>query len=222
MTSLKIRYNYIHKLVNEIYIKHKIHSFPIDINNIICSIKTYRIKILSYSTVMEKYKLTEEEVSCMLTSEDGCSVTNRDKHVIYYNDLGKFPYGRIRWTIAHELGHILCGHFRNNKTKVSQRELLTDEEYGLMESEANYFASLLLAHPEVLAKINVNNSYEIETFCELSTEASKNTFKNLKTWKQYELSIGSDKDIAVNFQEYIDEKISDYKEHLAFINAFYH
>ena len=222
MTFLKIRYKYIHHLVNDIYINHKIHSFPININNIICSLKNYKIKILSYSTVMKKYKLTEEEVLDMLTSKDGCSVCSKGRHVIYYNDLGRFPHSRIRWTIAHELGHILCGHFENNKTKVSQTELLSDEEYKIMEKEADYFAAMLLAHPKILVGIDVKTAYEIEKFCNISKKASKNTFKNLKVWKKYNFSIESDKYIAINFKKYIDTKINDYKEHLAFVNAFYY
>ena len=222
MTFLKIRYKYIHKLVNDLYLNHKVHSFPININNIICSLKNYKIKILSYSTVMKKYKLTEEEVLDMLTSKDGCSVSWKNRYVIYYNDLGRLPESRMRWTIAHELGHILCGHFESNKTKASQDGLLSDEEYRVMEKEANYFAAMLLAHPKILIAIDVKTAYEIEVFCNISKEASKNTFKNLDVWKKYDFSVESDKHIAIGFKEYIDAKISDYKEHLAFINAFYY
>lgn len=169
---------------------------------------------------MKKYELTEEEVYDLLTSKDGCSVCSKGRYVIYYNDLDRFPHGIIRWTIAHELGHILCEHFNNHKTRVSQRDFLSDEEYEIMEKEADYFAAMLLAHPKILIDIDVKNAYEIQTFCNLSKEASQNTFKNLKDWKKYNFHIYSDKDIVSNFQVYIDTKINDYNEHLAFLNAF--
>ncbi|MGN0144454.1 MAG: ImmA/IrrE family metallo-endopeptidase, partial [Clostridium sp.] len=195
--------------------------FPININEIISSMKDYKIKVLPYSTVMHKYNLTKEETFEMLTSKDGCTIRKREKYVIYYNDIdNEYPDGRIRWTIAHELGHIFCKHFDNKKTKISQDDVLSDKEYSFMEKEADYFASMFLSHSAVLSKINVNNPREIESFCDLSSEASINRFKNLKTWNKYNFTIYSDKIILRNFQNYIEGKINDYKEYVAFIQAF--
>ena len=157
----------------------------------------------------------------MLTSKEGCSICSKGKYIICYNDLDTdYPEGRIRWTIAHELGHILCEHFNNNKTKVARDVTLDDDEYKLMEKEANYFASMLLSHSAVLSKININKPNEIEYFCNLSKQASTITFENLKKWNRYNFTIYSDRNIINYFQNYINSKINDYKEHLAFINAF--
>lgn len=219
MIFSKIRYKYINRIVNDIYIKQNICSFPINIINIINSLKDIKIKVISYSEFMKRYNLTKEMVFEALSSEDGCCDNFGDKYAIYYNDLNNLPQERINWTIAHELGHILCKHY-NNRTRIFRNEL-SDEEYNFMECEANYFASMLLAHSAILLKLNIHNPYEIEVFCNLSSQASRYRYRNFKKWTSYDFITSSDRCITRNFKEYIDSKNQDYQEFLAFKQAFY-
>lgn len=214
-----IRYKQIHRIVNDIYINLYISSFPIDIITIINLFEN--IKILSYSQFMKRYKHSYAETLEILNSKEGCTYYDpvKDNYVIFYNDLDTTLTGRIYWTIAHEFGHIMCGHHIED-TSVKNHSL-SEEKYKVVECEANYFASIFLAHPAILSKLNIHNPYEIEVFCNLSTEASKYRYENFKRWTSYNFITSSDRCITRNFKDYIDSKNQDYQEHQAFIQAFY-
>ncbi len=108
-------------------------------------------------------------------------LANRNGHyIIIYNDSDDFF--RIRWTIAHELGHYYLNHNFENQN-----------EYDAQEIEANYFASQLLMPIELLLLLDQYYYLEelvLEKYCRVSHEAAKNrlnyyfrrkyTFANLK------------------------------------------
>ncbi|CAI3203090.1 ImmA/IrrE family metallo-endopeptidase [Clostridium neonatale] len=214
-----IRYKQIHKIVNDIYINLYISSFPIDIITIINLFEN--IKILSYSQFMKRYKHSYTETLEILNSKEGCTYYDpvKDNYVIFYNDLDTTLTERIYWTIAHEFGHIMCGHHIED-TSVKNHSL-SEEKYRVLECEANYFASIFLAHPAILSRLNIHNSYEIEVFCNLSSQAARYRYENFKKWTRYNFMMSSDKHIIHNFEGYIDSKNQDYQEHQAFIQAFY-
>lgn len=218
MISSKIRYKFINRIVNDIYIQQNICSFPINVIEIINSIKNRNIIILSYSKFMKHYGLTKDVTLEILTSDDGCCDNIGNKYVIYYNDLIDLPQERINWTIAHELGHILCNHY-SDKTKIYNSNL-SEIEYKFLEKEANYFASVLLSHSAILSQLNIHNAYEIQFFCNLSKQASQYRYKNYLQTKQNISFTSSDRYIIRNFKNYIDEKNNDYEEHLNFMSSF--
>jgi Zn-dependent peptidase ImmA (M78 family) len=218
MSTLTIRYKYIKNIVNDIYLKLNITKFPIDIIEIINSFDN--IKIVSYHQFMIDHNLTKEETFEILTSEEGCTDYYKplDRYIIYYNDIDNKSEERIRWTLTHELGHILCCHYSKN-TKIFS-EQLTEAEYRYKEAEANHFTGLLLSNPIILKKLNVRCSYDIEIFCALSSEASKYRYDSYKRWCKYSFITSSDRYIIRNFQNYLDRKRQDYEEYLAFMNSF--
>lgn len=93
--------------------------------------------------------------------EDGFSCLNylNSKCEIYYNDDIK-PKLRIKFTLSHELGHIVLGHIINKSRE-------THEE----EQEANYFArefyipqAFLIYYkldnvPDIMSNFNITHSY---------------------------------------------------------------
>ena len=218
MISSTIRYKYIKMIVNKLYVTLKIDSYPIDIFKIISYYKN--IRIISYSYFMKKYNLTKEETLNCFSSKEGCTdyLANKDKYLIYYNDFDNKSKKRIYWTITHEFGHILCGHYSKN-TRIFAG-LLSDDEYSLKESEANYFACLLLSHPEILLQLNVRSSYDIEVFCSLSHQAATYRFNSYRKWCKCKILTSSDRYIIRNFKEFIDSQNEDYKFHLEFVQSF--
>jgi len=91
--------------------------------------------------------------------EDGYVTYIGGKYRILYND--EAHPTRTRWTIAHELGHILLGHLLNEK-----------REYEAEEAEANYFAKQLLMPLATLDKLGARTAKEISTACDVSMEAA--------------------------------------------------
>lgn len=75
---------------------------------------------------------------------------------------------RQRFTIAHELGHILLGH-------VGEQQLVNREPSSKdnpVEQEANVFASRLLAPSCVLWALNARTPEEIADLCRISQQAA--------------------------------------------------
>lgn len=76
--------------------------------------------------------------------------------------------GRQRFTVAHELGHILLGHV--GKYDLVNREPSPSD--NPIEQEANVFASRLLAPACVLWGCNARTPEEIMALCDISYQAA--------------------------------------------------
>ena len=76
---------------------------------------------------------------------------------------------RQRFTIAHELGHILLGHV--GKRRLINREPSPND--NPIEQEANLFASRLLAPACVLWALDIHSAEEIAELCRISKTAAK-------------------------------------------------
>lgn len=75
---------------------------------------------------------------------------------------------RQRFTIAHELGHILLGHVGEHQL-VNREPASTDNP---IEQEANVFASRILAPACVLWALNARSPEEISDLCRISYQAA--------------------------------------------------
>ena len=89
-------------------------------------------------------------------------------HIVYDNTLSR---GAIRFTVAHELGHIFLGHSIDEQ-HARQFESVPNEE----EQSANMFAARLLSPACVLWGIGLTSrkhTKEIERVCDISHPAAK-------------------------------------------------
>lgn len=83
--------------------------------------------------------------------DDSFTIKKRCKFCIFLND--RKPNNRIRFTTAHELGHIESGHLDTinclGLTMIAHYD--NDNQNSIFENEANSFASNLLAPlPEII------------------------------------------------------------------------
>ncbi|MFG5564220.1 ImmA/IrrE family metallo-endopeptidase [Enterococcus faecalis] len=137
-------------------------KLPLSIKKLIKSIPNLRIQ--KYSVFAKKRNLTLEETYEILDSEEGCLWMRSDgQYIILYNDTLKNT-GRIRFTLAHELGHYILKHNEKTTKTCLARYSLTNEEYDIFEKEANYFAKRLLA-PIPLIDLYISNWHRIYPQC---------------------------------------------------------
>lgn len=103
------------------------------------------------------------------TSQSGISfVTQNGEWVIVYDD--SEPIGRKRFTVAHELGHILLGHpLRAGE----QHTRVFNKDRPVVESEADMFAARVLAPACVLWALDLHTADEISEVCQISYTAAK-------------------------------------------------
>ncbi len=205
---MRIRYKTVKQTVNNLFIKLSINTYPIDILKVCSSISNCRV--IPYSKHMERHDLTIDEIMDHFGSDEGCTFYsfNKKRYLIFYNDLNiryKTPRRR-RWTIAHELGHVFLSHHTISNKTILFRNKLTDEEYEWMEAEANRFASLLLANPIILHKLNIKDNADIMQICQLSEEASRYRYQDYLKWKKYKYHNKQDLIVLLQFHDFIYKK----------------
>ncbi len=152
----------------EALIRCKIDSLPV---NLMLIAKHYNIKVIKYSE--SKYV---QELN--IPDTDGFSLYKPilRKHIIYYNDNVQ-NNGRIRFTIAHELGHCLLGH--NTKGHTNYRNSEIDNKEDPNETAANIFARDLLMPATVLHSLNMSSPEQIAEICNVSLQSAEIRFKRL-------------------------------------------
>lgn len=121
------------------------------------------------SKIIDPLKIQERNIDAVTYLHRGFFITS-------YND--DFLDVRIRWTLAHEIGHIVLGHFNYDETFLL-RGGLDEQKYSVLELEANAFAAELLAPTFILYNLGICSVEGIQEICFLSREASERRFSNL-------------------------------------------
>jgi len=130
----------------------------------------YGIKVVKNSSV----QLLEPEVSgCTLLDDSG-------NWQIIYRDSEK--RGRTRFTVAHELGHILLGH-ELSPDKSGHFRTASDRREPA-ETQADEFAARLLAPACVLWGLEAYEAEEIARICDISKEAAQYRSERMKVLRR--------------------------------------
>lgn len=165
----------------DILIRHKISYLPVRVSEI-CRKEGIKIKI------------------CAPGSEnDGYSTIALGTPCIYYNN--KCKIGRQRFTVAHELGHIMLGHV--GKYELINRE--PSQNDNPIEQSANIFASRLLAPACVLWGCGVKSYLDIMQLCDISETAAKYRMERMNELYQRNKFLTSpiERQVFRQFEQYI-------------------
>ena len=108
--------------------------------------------------------------------QSGFTICQNGKCYVVYQD-AEPPY-RCRFTIAHELGHILLGH-----VLVDTPKYRTFSENDENENAANVFARDLLAPACVLHELNITSAEDISRVCNISMHAAEIRSERLRLLK---------------------------------------
>lgn len=146
-------------------IKCRINTLPV---NLMVIARHYSIKIIRYSK-------SEYIKSLNISESDGFSFL-RGQPIIYYND--SKPANRIRFTIAHELGHCFLGHLSEGKA-TNRHNNEADTYTDPQEVQANVFARDILMPATVLHSLNVQSAEEISNLCSVSMQSAEIRYKRL-------------------------------------------
>ena len=115
-------------------IKHGQNRLTVDLRALINGMGS--VKVHTYAWFMKIFGLSRSEMIRYADSDSGCfyHMSNPERRLILYNEKIK-SRGRVRWTIAHELGHLVLRHF--------SKGVIPPDVYAVYEKEANCFARSL-------------------------------------------------------------------------------
>lgn len=152
----------------EILIECGICELPINLAEVINHYGIYLIKYSDSDYISRHNSPTEDGYSRLI---DG-------KPVIYYND--KRSEHRVRFTVAHEIGHVLLGHLSEGETLHRNTEQDTPNP---KEQQANIFARDLLM-PAVVINQLANSAKDISQLCNVSEQSAQIRWLRLQELRQ--------------------------------------
>ena len=191
-----IRKIYINNLVLKLYSQLPRIKYPLDLNEVLSLIPN--CKLMSYQKFADINRCSVNDVITLCQSKSGCThydvETNR--YLILVNLAETSNYGRRRWTIAHEIGHIVCGHhILSAVDKIAENSFaqINNQDY---EIEADYFAVTLLSPLPLFKAFEIQSARDIQNTFGLSAEASDIRLKEYKIWLRNHRKTAWENDIA--------------------------
>lgn len=161
-------------------IKNKVKKLPLDLEEICKNNNYLLIPINDYTN----HKFIRQKID-----EEAYTTIYNDTYMIFYKSDN---IDRCRFSVAHEIGHIVLHHI----------DALNCKEY---ERQANMFASRILMPMCVLHELHITNSKDIEQLCRVSAQSAKYRFvryQMLKKRKRFYTSPLEQK-VLKNFKSFI-------------------
>lgn len=143
-----------------------------------CGVQALPVKVAAicqhYNWILGDYLHGERMIEMLGLTElskktDGfCTITQNHTYIFYDSTL---PVGRQRFTVAHEIGHLILGHVGPGMATVENREPTGSERAE--ERQANQFAARLLAPACVLHELGAVTADAIQDACGISRQAAE-------------------------------------------------
>ena len=156
--------------------QERITEFPIDVFEIA---RRNGWVLVSYSDLMDSLKVNLNAVIHRMGSRDGATFRQHGLYFIAYNDRVKSP-GRIRFTIAHEIGHIYLNHLVHFERTRITRLGLTPSEMEVLENEADCFARNVLSPSTIVKFLQLREANQLIKPFGLSFKAARTRLNFLR------------------------------------------
>lgn len=162
------------------------------------------VKTLKITQFFNIDVLRDSEVNLLKPLESGCSMVDRQgKWTIVYDDFD--PPGRARFTIAHEIGHILLGH-EIEAGFGHYRKIV--EGKPITETQADEFAARLLAPACVLWALDISAADDIAALCGISRKAAEYRAKRMAVLRERNMFLTHplEKKVFAAFEPWINQQ----------------
>ncbi len=168
-----------------------------------CRIDSLPIQISKVCKFYGGKVVNDSDVHLLTTNQSGRIISINQTFYVIVND--KESIQRIRFTIAHELGHYLLGHLsRPENIHILNRDITPIKP--AQETEADMFAARLLAPACVLWGLNAQTAEQIASVCNISMTAAKYRAERMELLRKRNMFLTSHLERCVygQFQEYIN------------------
>ena len=182
----KENYNNLRDYAWKVLSKAKINSLPVNLYQV-CDM--YNIELKTFKEGSEIVDILHRENDIAFTFYIA------SKAYIFFDD-SIYPYSKVRFAVAHELGHIISKHNFKHDFEMNR-------EY---ETQANYFAIRLLAPAIVLHECGILTTEDIMLECDISYSSASirsKEMKKLETRGNYLIS-PLEKEVKKHFKNYIN------------------
>lgn len=152
--------NYMTQKTLETFKRCNTRSFPFDCQH---ALRDYGYRVFTYQELGQKNPELYE--LCISYSDE--AYRDAVARIVAYNNTK--PWSRIRFSLAHELGHIVLEH---------------TQETAANETAANAFASHVLAPRIAIHYAKCANHAEVAHVFELSLEAADYAFQDYRRWRR--------------------------------------
>lgn len=194
-----VRSFYIQKQIIEFYklLPPQLIKLPFDVS--LAAKFIPKCKTFTYDNFCIKYDLEYEDVFEITESKHGATHYNKKtgNYLILYNsDRSSFCWERIRFTLAHEIGHIMLKHMET----IDFNSNTQNNHIKIAETEANQFATSVLSPLPILSAIGVKSPIDIMNICTISPEAAELRFSQYQKWEKYYIKNEFDTQLYSIFQ----------------------
>lgn len=138
----------------------------------------------------------------IINGKDGSTLYCDGEYRIIYNERIR-SRGRIRWTIAHEIGHIVLSHLEDFTQLNVFCNSLTVREMAVLDREADIFAAELLAPMSLLRILGICETESIMQVCSLSREAAENRRNDMTRYRSDALQRDAESFLGHQFRSYL-------------------
>ena len=173
------RYFYARHRAYQILCRLEVNSLPVDPWKIAAHFSN--IKILKWTELKENLN---QDDPLHIDAEGADAKTKHRRgdteYLVVYDDR-EANYRRVRWTIAHEIAHIMLGHLLEFEATALSRGSLTEKDYHTLEREADCFAANLLAPMTIIRRISrLTKKNELMKICDLSETACGHCMEEMR------------------------------------------
>ncbi|MEG1942213.1 MAG: ImmA/IrrE family metallo-endopeptidase [Angelakisella sp.] len=178
-------------LACEVLLDAGVRRLPVRITNVA---QEMGVSVFTYAQYAATVGCTVADVARRY-GNDGFTQQIGDKTVVFYYESGNMR--RTRWTIAHELGHVLLGH-------------LSGQGGEDADIEADALAAELLCPSAVAAACVCYYPCELSRLCDISLSAAYRRARELATWQSDPLP--REMELVSSMQMFIEEQEVGKKE----------
>lgn len=193
----------------QLIIDMNINELPVKVSTIIRQLGIGLYNYQDNAEFIHKLKL-----DTIAKSSDGFTLFMNNQYKIFYDNTKSVA--RIRFTLGHELGHIICKHeFQKvSDSYITTRNSEPKPNDSIIETEANMFAARLLAPACVLHELKLFTAEEIAEHCCISQQAAEFRCQRLLLLEERNKQFLFEKDYGCyyksNLEKQVKEQFSNY------------